>query len=368
MVLEKIVGALGRAVLTAAGGEVMARPTNAVLDVLLRSNAEQLAVLKRIDQRVDDLVRGPFNTGLVWLKEASKPRRAARRGDDLAKAREAFIEALGNETRDPARNAVIRAYLAVIAHADGDYVGAEDYLEEAHDALCDGYSTSMREKSLLASLRYSHDLDEALAEYFEAVADLRVALGAHPSCVPRYRLLGPSLIARHRGNYLEVDRWLERAQWRSMSSEPPGRVSTYTPDRDEIRLASRPVRGADGRLRHRRGLPKPTQQEVVGRRLVEIWLIALPTRTDDLVDVALGGSEWTMLKRTFHGTMDPVEWRRVATDMAADRRRGWPLAAKRALPPDVQSTLWPDGLHPPHGRPERFGAHARSSLRRGDRH
>ena len=283
MVFEPITAALAAAVVTAVGGEVVARPTNAVLDALLRTNAEQVTLLKRIDRNVEALLKGPFNTGLILLDEARKPSRSPTdRRRDLEMARDAFIAALGNESSDVARAVVIKAYLAVTAHASNDFLLAEDYLEDAHDLLRRGVEASA-ERPLVARLRRPPPF-EVLQEYADAVASLRCALGAHPASVPFYDLAylpawgGRDVLPKPWRRVARDWHWrhgpVPRPEWKS-------RVEGYWPSQPEPpQRRRRPVR------RGRLALPPHSPERERAEGLSDTWDLLLSRRTNDLVQLA----------------------------------------------------------------------------------
>jgi hypothetical protein len=343
VVFEPISGALTGIVLSAIAGEVVGRPTNALLDAVLRSNAEQISLLKRIDQNVDDLLRGPFNAGLAWLDEARRPHRSSdERRQDLENARRSFIDAIGNEQRDPARNAVIKSYLAFTAVADNDFVAAEDYLEDAHEVLKSSYVATMRATTFWSARREPVDL-AALRECFDGISDLRVALGAHYDSVPRYLLSGwhlPGLRGRSDGDdeWLTTESWRKTGLiWRAGQRDRPSRVHSYL-------LADLPAEAVRGRGRIAANHSDPVFGSLDsggrGGYLSSIWDTALPTRTNELIEVVTGGDIGQMLHGTFVGAMVPDDWAIVARDMAADRRSGWPVEQKDALPAEVREALW----------------------------
>lgn len=70
--------------------KVLASLLNKVLDI----HSQELEALLRIEEKLDDLLAGPFNAGLAWLESARLPHRtAAERLEYTEQALKKFIEA-----------------------------------------------------------------------------------------------------------------------------------------------------------------------------------------------------------------------------------------------------------------------------------
>jgi hypothetical protein len=97
--------------LTATGvplaGEVVALTLGAILD----DQDRQLEQLKGIQADTQALLRGPYQTGMIWLREAAVQNISEQDQQDfIEKARDKFMDALGQE-HEPFRKALIEYQL-----------------------------------------------------------------------------------------------------------------------------------------------------------------------------------------------------------------------------------------------------------------
>jgi len=86
-------------------------PENFATDIVIEAVKYVIATNRKLDiinEKVDAIVQGPFNTGLLHLEDVSKQDRTTdERIASIGKAKDYFYEAYGKELREPKRKALI---------------------------------------------------------------------------------------------------------------------------------------------------------------------------------------------------------------------------------------------------------------------
>jgi hypothetical protein len=304
--LDLIAAAVGALVL----GQGQDQAITGLLKSIIAARDDQVALLQRIDQNVQDLLRGPFNAGVTFLEEASRRTSSPDdRARDLHAARERFVDALGQEIRDPARRSVIEIHLALTLLALNRWEDAEDHLERAHDFLVAGFPAIATPNVLAQLFQATTGKEAALWPLLEAARSLRMRLGALPTSVPVYLTT----------TYIGV--------------EPEGHRILMLRRVEPGLLYGNEARHQSGRFwRDYAGFPVKAQ----------LWSELFGHRTHTLIDVAtgrLGPPGPPQLNVVIEGqranwsapdpTVVTVELvRRTARDIVTERRAAWPQAPR----------------------------------------
>ncbi len=110
------------------------RAVDSVLDVLISSEAEQLAYLRKISVDVEALINGPFHTAMEFLRLAHNhsERPMARRSQDIEKAKDALMHALGNYSERPAQKSWTEYFIGVCCVLLNDKNEARYWFDRAY--------------------------------------------------------------------------------------------------------------------------------------------------------------------------------------------------------------------------------------------
>lgn len=109
------------------------RMMDGVLDVLIGSESEQLAYLRKISVDVEALINGPFHTAMEFLRLAhNRQRPMARRLQDIEKAKDALMNALGNYSERPGQKSWTEYFIGVCCVLLNDRNDARYWFDRAH--------------------------------------------------------------------------------------------------------------------------------------------------------------------------------------------------------------------------------------------
>jgi hypothetical protein len=109
---------------------------------LLNLQSEEVTLLESLHEKVDSLIVGPFNAGVMNLQLAAAPHRSAdERHRLLLDARTSFISALGQETR-PLNRSLAHVNLAIVWYMLGSKRDVPESLRQAHLEAAKGASMS----------------------------------------------------------------------------------------------------------------------------------------------------------------------------------------------------------------------------------
>lgn len=122
---------------------------------IIKSNDEQLQLLKSIDSKIDNLLQGPFNAGMIYLRDASRITEPLQQKDYISKAQDKFKDALGNEINYPARKSWIEYHVALCSLILDKRQEAVLYFQDSYEsssyALCELYREYQKEQNKLES-------------------------------------------------------------------------------------------------------------------------------------------------------------------------------------------------------------------------
>lgn len=139
MHLDDVVGLIVRGVAGPLGTHIVR--------LLLNRQDETLNLLRSLNEEVQDLINGPFNTGLAYLRESQLPGRSA--GDSresLILARQEFMRALGQQ-RNAVKQAEVALYLSATWLALDKMLEAREYAMSATVAYQEGIAAFCSEKN-----------------------------------------------------------------------------------------------------------------------------------------------------------------------------------------------------------------------------
>lgn len=104
------------------------KAAEALISALLDGQKEQIVLLEKIDRNVEQLIQGPFNAGIVRLREALVPYRSPQdRVELITKARDSFYDAFGQE-HTPLRRSLISLHIGICWLALGSLYDARSWI------------------------------------------------------------------------------------------------------------------------------------------------------------------------------------------------------------------------------------------------
>jgi hypothetical protein len=122
---------------------------------IIQSNDEQLQLLKSMDSKIDALLQGSFNAGMIYLRDASRLTEPLQQKGYISKAQDKFKDALGNERSYPARKSWIEYHVALCSllldKKQEAILYFQDSYESSSHALCELYSEYQEEQKKIES-------------------------------------------------------------------------------------------------------------------------------------------------------------------------------------------------------------------------
>jgi len=175
---------------------------------LMGMQEESLALLRSLNVKVDYLLRGPFETGRLQMRDALAPHRdAADQQRLLLEARSSFTASLGQDP-EPFRRSVTALHLAALwvaldsrpdvrrsittAHVEGLRAVYQDW-QHARSGLREFREITGRNLELYGAGGSDLKADSDARRYCNPIAETARAWGSPPSSAPFFVLVTPKL-------------------------------------------------------------------------------------------------------------------------------------------------------------------------------
>lgn len=106
--------------------------TLTLITEILGMQDEQMRLLKSIQHDVTALLQGPYNTGILYLQEATQNVTKKERNSSIQEAKNCFMHALGQDAEVPFRKALIEYYIGICTLLLGNQEQAKNKFESSY--------------------------------------------------------------------------------------------------------------------------------------------------------------------------------------------------------------------------------------------